>query len=317
MENYITLSQTATLLKEWDNILIISHKSPDGDTVGSAYGLSAILDKMGKKSKVICSDPIPKRYNYITERAAVHEFEPQHIISVDIADAGLFGASLSDVKVDLAIDHHISHRAFAPQILLDAGSAANCEIIYNLAVELKIELTPYMADCIYTGVSTDTGCFKYGNTTPTTMRIGAKLIEAGANFIQINKDMFDTKSRERLSLERMALDSMKFYFGGKVAFICFTDEMIKSTGASDSDFEGISPITRQIEGVDAGVVLREKEGGFKMSMRTNYILDASEVCATLGGGGHKRAAGAFLNLPMQESIEKVLETLAKFLGEEA
>ncbi len=312
MSNYLNLSQSAQLIKNWDNILILCHKSPDGDTLGSGYGLKAVLNKLGISSRVECFDKAPEKYDYFTQVLPNKEFTPEYIISVDVADAALLGDGICDYPVDLAIDHHISHRDFAKNTLLDATAAATTQIIYDLAKELAVEIDSHIADCLYTGTTTDTGCFKYSNTTSKTMRMAAELMEAGADFVTINKVMFDTKNRNRLALEREVLDRMEYHFDNKIALVCLSVEVIASTGADENDFEGISPIPRQIEGVEAGIIVREKPNGIKISFRTNTVLDASEICGKLGGGGHKRASGALIKENMEVARQMVLDTIAQY-----
>ena len=174
-----------------------------------------------------------------------------------------------------------------------------------------------MAEALYTGVTTDTGCFKYANTTPRTHRIAAELMEAGADSVEIDRAMFDTKSRARLDLERQVLDSIRFSHGGEVALIRITKNMIASAGAVEDDLDGIAGIPRCIEGVRIGITLREKDdGAFKVSLRARPPADASRICAKFGGGGHKGAAGCTLHLPASAAAAQMMAAAEQYLDGE-
>lgn len=297
---FINLKQTADFLRSNDNYLILTHANPDGDTLGSGFGLAMVLDKLGKKSKVICSDEIPQKYHYFTslfKHASLNENNTT-VVAVDVADIKLLGSleKTYGEKISLCIDHHHSNTGYAKATYLDSTAAANCECIYDLAGALGVEIDSNIALALYTGVSTDTGCFRFSNTTSKTLRIGAGLMECGIDTAEINRIMFETKSRIRVELEGMALDGMEFHFHDKCAVITVTREMYEKTGCRDDDLEGITAIPRSIEGVIVGVTLREREnGGFKISVRTYPPIDASEICKRLGGGGHIRAAGCQLS----------------------
>ena len=291
MSNRISISECADLLKQMDDILILTHKSPDGDTIGSAYGLLGIFHLLGKKAKVICTDNIPNKYNYFTEKILSDDISPKFIVSVDIADTTLLGESLEAYadKIDLAIDHHISHRDFAKNIFLDAKSAANTENIFMLAKELSLKIDKDIANALYTGISTDTGCFKYQNVTSKTHIIAGELVDMGIDNANINKIMFDTKTKERLCLELMAMSSIEYYFDNKCSVITVTNADIEKSGANEEDFGGISALPRMIEGVEVGVTIKEKADGYKLSLRSNNYVNVSEICQKLGGGGDRRA----------------------------
>ncbi|HOO26137.1 MAG TPA: DHHA1 domain-containing protein, partial [Clostridiales bacterium] len=207
-----------------------------------------------------------------------------------------------------------SNKLKADYTLLESDSAATAEIIYFIILELGVEIDKHMADCIFTGISTDTGCFRYSNTTARSHKIAAVLIEAGANSHEINQIFFETKTKVYAALERLALDGMRMYFNDSLAVIAVTQEMYQKTGATDSECDRISALPRQIEGVKAGVTLRETSNGdFKVSLRTNGPVDAARLAAKFGGGGHAKAAGFRLDGPLDSALEKLLEVLEKEL----
>lgn len=312
----LDIRQTCRFLKERNNFLILCHATPDGDTLGSAYALAFGLTSIGKKCMVKCADPIPRKYSYFTNAFENNEIDYQTVIAVDVADIVLLG-SLADSfvgKIDLCIDHHISNTRFADRLYLDSSAAANCECIYDIFRHFPLPLDSVSACAIYTGLSTDTGSFKYSNVTAKTHRIAADLYSYDIDAAEIGRLMFDTKSRGRLELERMVLDSAQFHFDGKCMLLVATNEMKEKTGCSDSDLEGVAVISRSVEGVLAGISIKQKEDNtYKVSVRTYPPLNASEICKALGGGGHINAAGCSLTGSLQEVKNQILQVVEKNL----
>lgn len=310
----IDLNSAAGLLKEKDNILILTHINPDGDTLGSGFGLLRALKNMGKKVRLQNSDPIPGKYVYLYEGIEAETFTPDFIVSVDVAEVKLLGSLTEKYgdRVDLAIDHHESTRTFAKETYCESDSASCCEIIYLLLEAMEVPVTKDIADCIYTGMSTDTGCFRYSNVTPRTHEIAAKLIAAGADHSRINVRMFDTKSMGDFMLQKMCLDTLEVYGDGKVAVITVTKDMLMQCGVDKSALDAIKPMTRQIEGVEIGITVKEEsDGKAGISVRTGESYNAAEICAHFGGGGHARAAGC----EIKGSVEEAAETVKKYLTE--
>lgn len=312
----ITLESAAKTLLSKDKILILTHRSPDGDTIGSGYALAMALRKLGKSVKVDCTDPFPEKYSYFTDKLEKLEFDEEFVVSVDIADTKLLGEKLSDYadKIDLCIDHHGSNTKYAKEYYVEASAAAAAQVIAKLIRLMNVEFDKDIANAIYTGITTDTGCFRYTNVTAETHRIAADMIDCGAESGMINRLMFETKSRSRLEIERRVMDSIQFYLDGRCAIAYATIDMMKESSAVDSDMEGVSSLPRQIEGVMAGITLREKNNGkFKVSVRTTDELDASAICANFGGGGHKAAAGCMITGTLNEAIEQIIEVVRQAL----
>lgn len=312
MSKQLVTEQAAALLREADDILILTHQYPDGDTLGSGFALCRALLALGKRARVSCADPIPERYDYLL--LDMPEFEPRFICAVDVADATLLG-SLNETygdRVALTIDHHPSNTGYAANLLLKGEYGAAAMAVFEVIRALGVAVDKEMAAALYTGIATDTGCFKYSNTSPLTHRMAAELIEQGAPADVINRAMFDIKSRQRVELERLALRDMTFHYGGRCAIMTVTNEMVKKSGAGENDMEGLAPIPRQIEGVWVGILLRQKaDGCFKVSVRTGKHANASEICARMGGGGHACAAGCSLELSHEEAVELLLKTVAE------
>ncbi len=310
----ITIAEAARQLQEAQDILLIAHKSPDGDTLGSSFALYWALCGLQKRVRVECSDPIPNKYSYFLPKE-MPRFEPRFYAAVDLADVQLLGGRLEPLagSVHLCIDHHVTNTRYAACTLVDPYQAATAQLIYRVIREMGCKVTPAIADCLFTGISTDTGCFRYPNVTPETMRIAADLMEAGAQAAYINRLMFETRSRARVRAERLILDTLTESFGGRCAEIVVSKAMMAETGVREDELDGISALPRRIEGVWVSVTYHERENGYKISMRTGDEVDACTVCAALGGGGHKRAAGCFISGSLGEARERIRCALESFL----
>lgn len=314
----VSLNNIAKILEKNDNFYILSHQYPDGDTLGSAFALCYALQHKGKNARVLCSDSIPHKFEFMYENIEEQNFEAKYIISVDVADTQLLGDKLSiySDKINLCIDHHASNRKYAENYFVDSSAAATTEIIYELINIMGVKIDVNIANCIYTGISTDTGCFKYTNATPKTYRIAADMMEIGIDAASINRAMFDTKSRARLEVERQVLDNMEFFYDSRCSVIYLTNDMVNQANAKDGDVDGLASIPRQIEGVVVGVTMREKEDNiFKISVRTDGKIDASKICAEFGGGGHPAAAGCTISGGLQKAKSEIVKAIGKALGE--
>lgn len=309
----INAAEAAEILKAQDHILILTHRNPDGDTLGSGFALLHGLLALGKKAKLACEDEIHPKYAYMHPAAEQPDFEPGFIVAVDIADEKLLGPTLFaqySGKIDLCIDHHLSNTLYADTLYL-RECAATCEMLYEVICALGVEITKPIADCLYTGLSTDTGCFRYSNVTPETHEIAAEILRCGADFDNINRIMFETKTRAYLKLEELVLKTLETYFDGRCALITITQKMFLESGSNESECDGIASLPRKIEGVLVGVTLRErKDGSYKVSLRTYAPLDASYLCGKMGGGGHARAAGCDLEgAQLADGKQKLLEII--------
>lgn len=314
----VSPKEVCNFLSEHDRFLLLAHAQPDGDTVGSCFALAYALKKLGKKVKIDCSDKIPAKYSYFTAAFKNGNFKEETVIALDVADQKLFG--LLNEKygncVDLCIDHHISNKRYAKRLFLNAAASANCENVYEIIKELGVPFTRHITAALYTGIVTDTGCFKYTNVTAKTHRIAAELIDLGVDHGEINRIMFDTKSKARIKIEGAVMEKMHFFFGGRVAFVAITKDMLSSSGCCEDDLDGVNTLARTVEGVMIGVTARQKDGGiFKVSLRTNEPIDASVICGNFGGGGHPRAAGCEINGDETEVENALLPVLKAVLEE--
>lgn len=309
----VSLKRAAELLLEQDDIVILCHRFPDGDTIGSAFGLCIALRALGKRANVLCGDIIPHKYSYIFEHLAPMDIKEKYIVSVDVADAPLLGMLQSEYadRIDLCLDHHGSNKLKAAHSYVDAKAAAAGEIIYELIGRLGVDMTREIATALYTALSTDTGCFRYSNVTSRTHRIAAKLLDAGVDGYAINQVMFETKTMARFALEMEMLSNIDFRFGGRMAIIALTAEMMERTAVNEGDIDGLSAIPRNIEGVEMGIMIREVADGYKLSVRTCRGVNACEFCRILGGGGHPAAAGCTIKADSVEEVKQIIVDTAK------
>lgn len=315
MNSIITLKDCAEILKNRDNILILCHRSPDGDTIGSAFALLYALQKMGKKCMVDCTDTFAKKYSYILKSAKPQQFTPEFIVAVDVAAQDMLGEKFKNTVPDLVIDHHISNTHYGKQsCVIDNG--ANCENIYELIKLLEVEIDSDIANALYTGVATDTGCFKFSNTTANSHIIAADLIKHGADFNDINRIMFDTKSHSRLQVEQYVYSNVTLFAENKAAIIDIPFSVCEKAKATPEELDGITGLPRQIEGVLIGITIREqKDGSIRASVRTHSPFDASNLCQKFGGGGHIRAAGCSFKGSISEAREQLISATEEMLEE--
>lgn len=314
----ITIDQAVKRLIENDDILIITHKSPDGDTLGTAYALYFALSSLNKRARVECSDVIPKRFNFFIEGYQEIDFEPKYVVAVDVAAVQLLGKKMSIYaeKIDLCIDHHPSNDMYATETFVDKNASATCEIMFDIISKMNVNITKQISNCLYTGIATDSGCFKYSNTTAKTHMVAAKLFEFGCEYELINRDFFENKSKKVISIEQKALSAIEYFYDDQVAIIELTRKMIDEIGAKDTELDGVSSIPRTIDGVEIGITMREQDdGSHKISIRTACKVDASKLCAIFGGGGHMRAAGCLIKQNYETAKTQLLEAIKPFIEE--
>lgn len=309
----IQFKQAAGLLRQWDNLLLLTHKRPDGDTIGSAVALCQVLRGLGKTAWLLESRDATRLFqDYLEGYTAPAGFVPDRVVAVDIADEGLFPPNAKDYlgRVDLALDHHPSNTGFAAANCVDAGRAACGELVYDLALELGV-MNARVAAPLYVAVSTDTGCFVYSNTTPDTHRVAAALMEQGIDTPGLNKKHFRTKSLKRLKLESAIVQHMELYQNGTVAAAPVSLDMMAAIGATEDDAEDIAAFVGQLEGILHAVTIRElKPGECKISLRTDpRLLNASRVCALLGGGGHAAASGCTVEGTVRQAIDAMMRAI--------
>lgn len=313
----LTVQETASYLRTLDDVLLLTHVRPDGDTVGSAAALCRALRDMGKTAYLLPNPEITATYEpYAAPYWAPEGFAPAHVVSVDIAALNLLpdNAAVYAPRIELAIDHHGSHGFFAARTCLDADAAACGEIVHDI-IALLTAVTPDIALPLYVAIATDTGCFVYSNTTARTHRIAAALLDTGIDAGPVNKALFRTKSRTRLAMESRMTADMTLFDHDRVVVMTIPLSLRQELHATEADIEELSSLAALVEGSDCGVTLRElRPGVVKISLRTGPRVDASAVCQRLGGGGHKAAAGATVNGTMDEVRAAVLRSYQEVVG---
>lgn len=309
------LNDCAQLLKARDNYLIITHRRPDGDTIGSAGALCVLLQAMGKTAHIFPNPEFTETYiQYVIPFLANDDFVPDTIVSVDTASEDLFPYGFSG-NVDLSIDHHPSNTGYAKNTIVWAHCAACGELMLELAKELRAELTKELAEFLYVAIATDTGCFCYGNTTSDTFRAAAELIDCGADNGAINKRLFRTSSKERLALEGLIFSSLETYREGRISVATVTLDMMKKSGATEDDCDDIASLAGRVAGSNVSVTIKEKEKNLsKISLRTSRNVDASAICSKFGGGGHAMAAGCTIERGYDEAKSMLLDAIYEVMG---
>ncbi|MDD3260587.1 MAG: bifunctional oligoribonuclease/PAP phosphatase NrnA [Oscillospiraceae bacterium] len=312
----VSLEAAAEWLSQQQDIAILCHQSPDGDAFGSGSALCRALRSLGKRAQVLCCDPVGRRFQFLFQGMEEQKFTPKTVVAVDLADEQLLG-SLRPVyggKVQLCIDHHPSNAHYAERWIVEPQAGATCEILYRFLPLLGAEIDEAVAADLYTGIITDTGCFQFVNTTPRTHRIAADLMERGIPTHKINRAMFATKSRERLELEKQALNQIEYYRNGEIAVIPLTRKMVVASGAGEDDTDGIANIPRAIEGVKVGITVKEKEDSLcKISLRAQPPVNASVICAKFGGGGHPGASGCSIPCNVKEAEKQIVAAVNDYL----
>lgn len=311
--------EAAAFLRTHDNYLILTHKRPDGDTIGCAAGLCRALRALGRTAHVLSNeDATTLLGSYLDGLTAPGGFTPDTVVSTDVATENLLPDSAAGYKgrIDLAIDHHPSNEFFARETCLEADKAACGEIIWKICGELGV-MNADIATPLYVAIATDCGCFVYANTTPHTHRAAAALMEQGIPVQALNKRHFRTKSLARMKLESLIIEHMHLYHDGTVAVAPVSLELIAQAGATLEDTDDIAGFLGQLKGVLHTATIREHEGGeCRISVRTKADeLNATRVCARLGGGGHKAASGCTVKGTVDEAERTILAAIDAQLDE--
>ena len=305
----MTRNEAARFLLEADNIAIVTHRRPDGDTLGSAALLCRGLRQLGKQAHVLCNPEVTEKYAGLLEGLTKEAAEQTDtVVTVDVASPNMLGSHFAHLqeKAALRIDHHGSATSFTPNELVEPETAACGEIVYGVLKEMGATLDVAMAEALYTAVSTDTGCFRYANTTANTLRGAADCLAAGANTFALNQILFETNSLGRLRLQGWLVENAIFLQNGQIAICALPKSKELELGLTEDDLENISGFPRSIAGVKIAATLRQEDAQtVKMSVRAVPGCDAAAICQKFGGGGHTGAAGASMKLSMEEAVEAV------------
>ncbi len=299
--------------QENDGFCILTHRSPDGDTIGSAAALCRGLRGLGKRAHVLEAPEVTPRYAPLLEGLTIPAVPAgAAIVSVDLASEELLPDNAKDLagKIAYSIDHHGSNTRYAVCSYIDPGKAACGELIYSLLGGLGAVIDPKIAEAVYVAISTDTGCFQYSNTETESHACVAELMAAGFDPAPLNRRLFGIKSLRRLQLEARLTSSVELWADGRCAVCRLPRAWVEELALTEDDLDALASFPRAIEGVETGVLLREKtDGTVKISLRTGPTVNASKVCAHLGGGGHPAAAGAKVTGTLDEAAAHVRQAL--------
>lgn len=308
---FIALDESVVVEKisNAQSVLILFHVNPDGDAVGSAFALRQALVTVGKNAWCVCASEVPERLLFAvsdSQDSVLCENIPGNIefdlvVSVDTASPSQLGAlyEIYKDKIDIMIDHHGKGIPYADNYVSDTSSSCGevvCGIIDRLLERNGATMPKRVAELIYTAVSSDTGCFRYSNVTPSTHMLAARLIESGIDSADINHRLFGIKTLKQMQVEHAGFERMNFYSEGRIAIITFPYDLKSQYGASDENLETLIDVARCVKGVEVAAVIKQStpENKFRVSMRSSCDFDVSEICAHYGGGGHIRAAGCTL-----------------------
>ncbi len=316
MSKNCTLEEIAALLLVQDKLVLCPHVSPDGDALGSTLALKMALEKAGKKVTVMVDDDVPKAFGFLPQidcfvkPADTEVVEADLLVVLDASSLDRIGKIAQSVKAKAVanIDHHISNTQFADYLYLNTEAAATAEILCNLVEKLGITPDKDLATCLYTGIYTDCGSFRYANTTPGTMRAAAKLLEYGARPNEIS-DALGTNTRANIEMLGKVLQTLAFYNDGKISTLEINTDLYDK----DVNTDNFISFARYIEGVDVAVLFKAVEPAVtRVSMRSQDT-DVAAIALSFGGGGHIRAAGCTVELPLEQAKAKVLEAIGKAL----
>ncbi|GLI07129.1 phosphoesterase RecJ-like protein [Paenibacillus tyrfis] len=324
-EYAVQLQAAAEFIREQDDFLVVAHVQPDGDAAGSTFAVAWMLQSLNKRFTLINEGRIPDKFMYMAGPHAVIEYEkapPERkfaaVISVDCADFERIGSVSECFEPErklLNIDHHATNDGFGTVNLVRSDAAATVEVLYDLALELNLEFTPELNDCIYTGLLTDTGGFRYSNTTPKVMQIAADMLARGVKGHELAERLLETMTLGQVSLLKRSLNTLSFAHSNKVAWLSVTLDDLSATDASSEDMDGLVNYARNVEGVEVGMLFKEKEPGIvKVSFRSGGLADVAALAQKFGGGGHVKAAGCTIRGSMSEAVERVVREVGMALA---
>lgn len=313
----MTLDDILVEVKNAKTIVILTHESPDGDAISSSLSVMHALAQFGKNADVVIPEHA-KDFDFLPGADQIlnsgKEEQYDLAISVDCTDLKRLAGGkefFETAKKTVEIDHHSVNAMFADYNYVDPVSPSCCQVLIAMFEYYGVEITKEIANCILTGMITDTGGFQWGGVTPETFEFAAELIRKGAKIKEICRKALRNKTKAHCKLERLVYDRLEFYENDKIAISYITIEDNQNTGAKLGDEEGLTEMLRDIEGVEVAVLLKEKEGknGYKASLRSHETINVSEICLLLGGGGHPGAAGCFIPGTLEQAKAKILDAI--------
>jgi len=304
--------------------VVTCHIRPDCDALGSALAMAAVLESLGKEVLICAPFSVPPNYAFVDPENKFKQLgvdvTAEQLDGYDVlivldttawAQLGDMGDVIRRIKAEkLVIDHHVSGDDLGAELFKDSNAESTGRLVVEAADALGVPLTPEMARAVFVAVATDTGWFRFSSTTAETFRVAARLVEAGAAPDQLYKELYEKDTLARLRLIGCAMAHVKTELDGRLIHTCIERADFDATGAHPADSEDVINMMLSVGGTEAAVILVEQEtGGFKISFRSRCDLDCSELAQQFGGGGHKKAAGAFIEEPLQSAQTKVLDAV--------
>ena len=309
----LTRAEAAGYLLSHDNFCILTHRRPDGDTIGSAAALCLGLRQLGKQAWILENPEMTFRFDWLVEGMTKETPEQTDtVVAVDVASPGMLPKAFAPYqdRVALRIDHHGSATSFSEEEIVVPESASCAELVWDILAMLGIRMDQQIAEAVYVGASTDTGCFRFANTTPHSFMTAAICAQAGADIFKLNQQLFETNTMTKLRLQAWIVENMKIFDGGKLAIVAIPRAVEDLLGVTEDDTDNIASFPRTVEGVCMAATLRQtKDGDTKISVRAIPGYDAAKVCAVFGGGGHVGAAGASTHMGLEEAAKKLEEVM--------
>lgn len=302
--------QCAKALMSHDNILLVTHKNPDGDTVASASALCSSLRRAGRNACLWPNTEISEKLHpYAFAYFAPADYSAAYVVSVDVASEGMLPKGF-DGHIDLRIDHHLSESEFSDESCVRSDRSSCGEIVLEVMQNFDQEITAEEATMLYIAVSTDTGCFQYGNTNSATFKAASELLRLGAENGKVNQQFFRKVSRARLALESMIYAGLEYYRDGKISLVTVTKKMMEDAGAGEDDCDDIAGLAGRVEGSMLNITIREIEDSrCKISLRSVPEVSSSDIAAVFGGGGHSMAAGCTISGDPEKAKAILLEVI--------
>lgn len=304
--------QCAKTLLGHENLLILTHRNPDGDTMASAAALCSALRRGGRTACLYHNPQVNDKLRpFVEEYFAPAGYKYKYVVAVDIATEGLLPQGYEGM-VNLCIDHHPTNSHYAGADLVRPEKSSCAEVVMELIQNINTEITKEEATLLYIGLSTDTGCFQYANTNAATMRAAAELLRFGADNAMVNLRFFRKVSRARLMLESMIYAGMDYYRDGRISVATVTLDMMEKAGATEDDCDDLAGLAGRAEDAVVSITIKEQgDGNCKISVRSNPEVSSSDICAVFGGGGHAMAAGCTIMGTPQMAKELLLQVIGE------
>jgi bifunctional oligoribonuclease and PAP phosphatase NrnA len=324
--NPLLVQQAMDLIRPAQRIALLAHEHPDGDCIGSALGLAHILQQTGKTCVPICADPPPKNLSFLPGidmmQRTLGDEDYDLVIALDAGELSRFGpvyeqhkAFLDSVNI-INIDHHISSSGCGTVNIIDPTAAATAELLVLFQQQANLPLNKDIAVCLLVGIITDTGSFQYTNTTPRCMAVAAVLLQAGAIPEPIVQHIYRSRPLAMVRFQARVIDNAQLACSGRLIWSYATAATLAETGAIPEMDDGLSGIMRDIEGVQVAAFFKsyDEPGITRLSLRAAAPYNAAEICQRFGGGGHARAAGATIHMPIEAAMQEVVSYLKHVMG---